>query len=185
MALATAGGTRPIDPRGSATPTARCADGLAHFDWRKIFRPRTLRLFRRLVAGRPRCCSTRLLTRDRLEVNVLHDRNPHFVDAVRRLDPQRLHRQAAQHDPRAAHHHRHAAGPAGRGDERRRPRPARRSLLRHQRRARPAEDASRSSCAQPAPMSPAPSQSFRFVVEDKSSFETDSYDASFEAPEMP
>jgi cytochrome c oxidase accessory protein FixG len=78
MALATAGGARPITPALVHDGAGRLAPGVAHFHVRKIFRPRTMIYFGAwslvgllLLYG--------LLARDRLEVNVLHDRNPQFV----------------------------------------------------------------------------------------------------------
>lgn len=78
MALATAGGTTPINPELVRKPDGSFSDKIRHFDWRIFIRPRTLLYFSvwalvgigLLVA---------LGSRDRLEVNVLHDRNPQFV----------------------------------------------------------------------------------------------------------
>ena len=78
MALATAGGTEPVDPK-----RVRGADGafdgkIRHFDWRIIFRPRTLLYFGVWsLAGFALLFA--LLSRDRLDLNVIHDRNPQFV----------------------------------------------------------------------------------------------------------
>lgn len=78
MALATDNGTKPIDPRRVRKPEGGFSSSVKHFDWRVIFRGRTLLYFTvwalvglGLIYG--------LLARDRLELNVLHDRNPQFV----------------------------------------------------------------------------------------------------------
>jgi len=78
MALATANGTLPITPSLVRAPSGSMADGYWHFHLKKLFRPRTLVYFAAwslvglaILYG--------LLTRDRLQVNVLHDRNPQFV----------------------------------------------------------------------------------------------------------
>ncbi|WP_163272996.1 cytochrome c oxidase accessory protein CcoG [Chelativorans alearense] len=78
MALATAGGTQAIDPARVRRDGGRLSDKVTEFHWQKIFRPRTFVYFAAFsLAGLVMLYS--LLTRDRLEVNVLHDRNPQFV----------------------------------------------------------------------------------------------------------
>lgn len=78
MALATENGTTPIDPRRVRTPDGALVDKIRHFNWRIIFRPRTL--FYMLVwAAVGVGLLVALLSRDRLELNVLHDRNPQYV----------------------------------------------------------------------------------------------------------
>ncbi len=78
MSLATAGGTRPISPALVHDDQGRLAPNVAHFHLRKIFRPRTM-----LYLGAWTLVGILLLygllSRDRLDVNVLHDRNPQFV----------------------------------------------------------------------------------------------------------
>ncbi len=78
MAIATAGGTSAVDPRRVRQQDGRLSSQIAHFHPRKILRPRTLIYFAAwslvgllILYG--------LLTRDRLQVNVLHDRNPQYV----------------------------------------------------------------------------------------------------------
>ncbi|WP_442579277.1 cytochrome c oxidase accessory protein CcoG [Mesorhizobium sp. ASY16-5R] len=78
MRISTNGGACGISPDLVRTTKGKLSPGLAHFHLAKIFRPRTLVYFAAwsavgllLVYG--------LLTRDRLQVNVLHDRNPQFV----------------------------------------------------------------------------------------------------------
>ncbi|UCI08773.1 cytochrome c oxidase accessory protein CcoG [Mesorhizobium sp. B1-1-8] len=78
MALATAGGTAPVNPALVRTADGAFSEGLAHFHLRKIFRLRTyIYLASWLAVGLALLYS--LLTRERLELNVLHDRNPQFV----------------------------------------------------------------------------------------------------------
>lgn len=77
MALVT-GGTGTIDPGKVRDENGKFVDKLAHFHIRKIFRPRTfVYMGAWSLAGLALLFA--LLTRDRLEVNVLHDRNPQFV----------------------------------------------------------------------------------------------------------
>lgn len=78
MALATANGTQPITPTLVHTPEGKIKEGYWHFHLKKLFRLRTLVYFAAwsavglaLLYG--------LLTRERLQVNVLHDRNPQYV----------------------------------------------------------------------------------------------------------
>ncbi|WPZ14433.1 cytochrome c oxidase accessory protein CcoG [Nitratireductor rhodophyticola] len=78
MALATAGGTETINPDRVRGEGGGLSDKVAHFHWRKIFRPRTFVYFGAWsLVGLVMLYA--LLTRDRLEVNVLHDRNPQYV----------------------------------------------------------------------------------------------------------
>ncbi len=78
MALATGNGTHAIDPAKVRTASGKLSDRLAHFHIRKLFRPRTLAYFGvwSLVGIG---LFYALLSRDRLELSVLHDRNPQFV----------------------------------------------------------------------------------------------------------
>ncbi|TIU44162.1 MAG: cytochrome c oxidase accessory protein CcoG, partial [Mesorhizobium sp.] len=67
-----------VNPALVRTPSGSFADGLAHFHLGKIFRLRTyIYLGVWSAIGLVLVCS--LLTRERLELNVLHDRNPQFV----------------------------------------------------------------------------------------------------------
>ncbi|MGX9575365.1 cytochrome c oxidase accessory protein CcoG [Mesorhizobium sp. f-mel] len=78
LALATAGGTGAINPALIRNSSTTFVDGVAHFHLRKIFRLRTfIYLGAWLAIGL--VLITWLLTRERLELNVLHDRNPQFV----------------------------------------------------------------------------------------------------------
>ncbi|MDX8479793.1 cytochrome c oxidase accessory protein CcoG [Mesorhizobium sp. VK24D] len=78
MAIATAGGTHPIDPTLVRTAGGAFSDKLTHFHVHKISRPRTfvyMGLWSLVGIG----LLFSLMTRNRLQVNVLHDRNPQFV----------------------------------------------------------------------------------------------------------
>jgi polyferredoxin len=78
MALATGGGKAAVDPTLVRGPDGKFADAIAHFHLRKIFRLRTfIYLGAWCLLGL--LLSYALLTRHRLEINVLHDRNPQFV----------------------------------------------------------------------------------------------------------
>ncbi|WP_051011677.1 cytochrome c oxidase accessory protein CcoG [Nitratireductor pacificus] len=78
MALATASGTDVINPDRVRDAAGGLSDKVAHFRWQKIFRPRTFVYFGTWsLIGLVMLYA--LLTRDRLEVNVLHDRNPQYV----------------------------------------------------------------------------------------------------------
>jgi len=180
MAVATAGGTLPLDPARVRNPEGRLRAGLAHVGWRKVVRPRTLVYFGAwslvgllLLYG--------LLARDRLEVNVLHDRNPQFVvlsdGAIRNGYTVKLLNKIPE--PRTII----VTLQGLRGAEMSvvgLNQPADRSFA-----VSVEPDRLKTVkvyVAQPAADVAGPIQSFRFVIEDKSSFETDSYDASFEAP---
>ncbi len=78
MMLATAGGSSSVNPSLVRTADGLFSDKVAHFHVSKIFRPRTyvyMGLWSLIGLG----LLYSLLTRDRLQVNVLHDRNPQFV----------------------------------------------------------------------------------------------------------
>ncbi|TPJ27400.1 cytochrome c oxidase accessory protein CcoG [Mesorhizobium sp. B2-7-2] len=78
MTVATAGGTSQVNPSLVRTTSGAFVDGLAHFHLGKIFRLRTyIYLVAWSAIGLVLVYS--LLTRERLELNVLHDRNPQFV----------------------------------------------------------------------------------------------------------
>jgi polyferredoxin len=78
MTLATNGGTTSIDPSRVRNADGTFIDKIRHFNWRVIFRPRTL-LYFGVWSAVGLGLVFALLSRDRLEVNVLHDRNPQFV----------------------------------------------------------------------------------------------------------
>lgn len=78
MALATAGGTSPVNPVRVREPDGRLSGKVAHMSLRKLLQPRTL-IYLCVWSAAGALMIYALLTRDRLELNVLHDRNPQFV----------------------------------------------------------------------------------------------------------
>ncbi|TGR61705.1 cytochrome c oxidase accessory protein CcoG, partial [bacterium M00.F.Ca.ET.194.01.1.1] len=78
MMLATAGGSGPVDPALVRTASGAFVDGLAHFHLGKIFRLRTY-IYLAVWSAIGLALLYSLLTRERLELSVLHDRNPQFV----------------------------------------------------------------------------------------------------------
>lgn len=78
MALATDNGTTAINPGRVRTPDGAFIDKVRHFNWRIIFRPRTL-LYAFAWSAVGVGLVVALLSRDRLELNVIHDRNPQYV----------------------------------------------------------------------------------------------------------
>ncbi|CAM5486400.1 Cytochrome c oxidase accessory protein CcoG OS=Afipia felis OX=1035 GN=NCTC12722_03588 PE=4 SV=1 [Afipia felis] len=78
MALATAGGTSAIEPARVHDANGKISDKVATFHLKKLLRPRTLIYFAAWsLVGLVLLYA--LLTRERLQVNVLADRNPQFV----------------------------------------------------------------------------------------------------------
>ncbi|MDH4441982.1 MAG: cytochrome c oxidase accessory protein CcoG [Rhizobium sp.] len=78
MALATNGGATVIEPSKVRNGDGSFSDKIRHFDWRVIFRARTL-LYMGVWSAVGIGLLVSLVGRDRLELNVLHDRNPQFV----------------------------------------------------------------------------------------------------------
>ncbi|MEI9413978.1 cytochrome c oxidase accessory protein CcoG [Mesorhizobium sp. Cs1321R2N1] len=78
LALASAGGTSAIHPALIRNPTNTFVDGVAQSQRRKIFRSRTF-IYLGAWSAIGLVLISSLLTRERLEMNVLHDRNPQFV----------------------------------------------------------------------------------------------------------
>ena len=78
MGLATAGNTAPIDPTRVRGADGRFIDAVRHFDWRVIFRPRIV-LYGVMWSLIGIGLLFALATRDRLQLDVLHDRNPQYV----------------------------------------------------------------------------------------------------------
>ncbi len=70
--------TKAIDPGRVRDATGRFGDLVRHFDWRIFLRTRTLIYFGAWAAIGIALLLA-LTSRDRLELNVLHDRNPIFV----------------------------------------------------------------------------------------------------------
>jgi len=78
MALATMGGASAIDPGRVRDADGKLSDKVSTFHVRKLLRPRTLIYFAAWsLVGLGLLYA--LLTRDRLQLNVLADRNPQFV----------------------------------------------------------------------------------------------------------
>ncbi|WP_420963062.1 cytochrome c oxidase accessory protein CcoG [Brucella sp. IR073] len=78
MDIATLGGTKPINPALVRTPESKLKAEVKHVRASHIFRPRTLFYFA-IWALVGIGILTTLVGRTRLELNVLHDRNPQFV----------------------------------------------------------------------------------------------------------
>lgn len=78
MAIATDPKTGTIEPKRVRDSAGKLAEGIAHFHIRRLFRPRTF-----VYAGAWSLIGVGLLvalfSRDRLDLNVLQDRNPQFV----------------------------------------------------------------------------------------------------------
>ncbi|MEP9399635.1 cytochrome c oxidase accessory protein CcoG [Mesorhizobium sp. KR2-14] len=78
MALATGNGAHAIDPAKVRTPAGALSEKVAQFRLGKLVRPRTIIYFAAWsLVGLALFYA--LLSRDRLELSVLHDRNPQFV----------------------------------------------------------------------------------------------------------
>ncbi len=181
MALATAGGTTPIDPKLVHGADGKLTDSVVHFHWQKIFRPRTFVYFGAWsLIGVAMLYA--LLTRDRLEVNVLHDRNPQYVllsdGAVRNGYTVKLLNMIPE--PRVIFVSLEGL-PGGTMQAVGIDQPEGRSL------AVPVEPDKlreiRIFVRQPAEHTKDGNERFNFVVEDKASFERDVYHAKFNTPE--
>lgn len=78
VALATDPATNTIDPSRVHRGTGHVSDQVRHFDWRVLTRVRTLIYFG-VWAAIGLVILVALTTRDRIQVNVQHDRNPLYV----------------------------------------------------------------------------------------------------------
>jgi polyferredoxin len=78
MALATGNGQHAIRPANVRNEDGGFKSSIRHFDWRIVFRPRTL-LYTAIWAAVGIGLLVALMTRERLALNVLHDRNPQYV----------------------------------------------------------------------------------------------------------
>jgi polyferredoxin len=78
MAVATGGGAHGIDPALVHGSDGRLMESLRHFHLRKIFRPRTF-VYMGAWSLVGLVMLYALVMRERLQVNVLHDRNPQYV----------------------------------------------------------------------------------------------------------
>lgn len=78
MNIATEAGRTPVQPARVRNPDGSFIDGIRHFNWRIIFRPRVV-----FYASVWTCIGIAMLVhlsmRERLELNVVHDRNPQYV----------------------------------------------------------------------------------------------------------
>ncbi|WP_308219996.1 cytochrome c oxidase accessory protein CcoG [Nitratireductor sp. ZSWI3] len=180
MALATAG-SGSIDPARVREASGKLSGAVAHFHWRKIFRPRTFVYFGAWsLVGLAMLYA--LLTRDRLEVNVLHDRNPQYVllsdGSVRNgytvkllnmIPEPRVIFLSLEGLPGATMQAVGIDQPEGRSLAI----PVEPDRLREV----------RIYVRQPAELSHRGNERFNFVVEDKASFERDVYHAKFDTPE--
>ncbi|MBB6414396.1 cytochrome c oxidase accessory protein FixG [Mesorhizobium sangaii] len=180
--LATAGGSCPVTPSLVRTVNGKFSDKVAHFHIGKIFRPRTyvyMAVWSLIGLG----LLYSLLTRDRLEINVLHDRNPQFVTLsegsirngytvklLNMIPEPRTIIVTIQGLPGAQMSVAGVDLPANRSFaipvE-----PDRLKML-------------KVFVRQPAEQIKGQAQTFKFRVEDKASFESDEYTATFNAPEI-
>jgi len=78
MALATGNGEYAIRPANVREEDGSFSKRVRHFNWRIIFRPRTL-LYTAIWTAVGIGLLVALVTRERLALNVLHDRNPQYV----------------------------------------------------------------------------------------------------------
>ena len=78
MAIATGNGAHGIDPALVHKPGGGVADGIVPFHVKRIFQPRVF-IYLAGWTAIGLALVYALMVRDRLEVNVLHDRNPQFV----------------------------------------------------------------------------------------------------------
>ncbi|MBX3596797.1 MAG: cytochrome c oxidase accessory protein CcoG [Rhizobiaceae bacterium] len=182
LAIATGGGAQPINPDLVRDESKKIRPEFLNFSLRELLRVRTLVYFAAwsavgmlIVYG--------LLTRDRLEVNVLHDRNPQFVQlsdgSIRNGFTVKLLNMIPE--PRTVIvtlQGLRGAQMSVVGLEQ----PEDRSFAVH---VEPDKlKTLKVYVRQPAENIAGQSQYFNFVVEDKASYETDTYRATFEAPEI-
>ena len=181
MAIATGNGAHAIAPALVRAPSGRLSDTIAHFHLRKIFRARTYIYFGAWsLVGLGLVYA--LLTRDRLEVNVLHDRNPQFVvlsdGSIRNgYTVKLLNKIPERRTIIVTLQGLHGAEMSVVGIDQ----PEDRSFA-----IQVEPDRLKTLkvyVRQPAGDVADKEQQFRFVIEDKSSYETDNYLAKFEAPE--
>jgi cytochrome c oxidase accessory protein FixG len=78
MLLVTDGGRSPIEPAKVRNPDGNFVSTIRHFNWRVIFRPRVL-FYAAVWAAIGLGMLIHLALRERLELNVVHDRNPQYV----------------------------------------------------------------------------------------------------------
>ena len=178
MAAATDPATGAIDPSRVRDHAGRFIAGLRHFDWRIILRTRTL-IYLAMWSAIGVGLTIALLARDRLEINVQHDRNPvavtladgsirngYTVKLLNMLPQPRTIELALEGLPEATMTVTEIDAPAARSFDI----PVAPDQLR----------ALRVFVAQPASALQAGETSFRFVVTAPVAGETDSYSAIFE-----
>ncbi|OCJ08008.1 cytochrome c oxidase accessory protein CcoG [Rhizobium sp. AC44/96] len=78
MALATNDGRTPVQPARVRNEDGSFTAGVRHFNWRIIFRPRVV-FYATVWAFIGLAMLVHLSLRERLELNVIHDRNPQYV----------------------------------------------------------------------------------------------------------
>ncbi|MDR6102218.1 cytochrome c oxidase accessory protein FixG [Agrobacterium larrymoorei] len=78
MALATGNGAHAIQPNAVRNPDGSFVNAIRHFNWRIILRPRTI-FYMTVWCLVGVVMLVTLATRERLAVNVIHDRNPQYV----------------------------------------------------------------------------------------------------------
>ena len=78
MSIATAGGGTPVNPSNVRTQDGAFVDAIRHFNWRIIFRPRVV-FYAAVWCLIGVAMVVHLAVRERLELNVVHDRNPQYV----------------------------------------------------------------------------------------------------------
>ncbi|CCM78984.1 cytochrome c oxidase accessory protein CcoG [Rhizobium mesoamericanum] len=78
MLQATDGGKTPVQPALVRYPDGSFVASIRHFDWHIIFRPRVL-FYAAVWAAIGVGMLVHLALRERLELNVVHDRNPQYV----------------------------------------------------------------------------------------------------------
>ncbi len=78
VAVATDPDTKAHDINRVRTPDGKLSPGLRHFNWRVLARPRTL-IYTGVWTAIGLALLVGLVSRDRLQINVQHDRNPVFV----------------------------------------------------------------------------------------------------------
>jgi cytochrome c oxidase accessory protein FixG len=182
MALATGNGAHDIRPSLVHKPGGGFVDGIANFHLKTLLRPRTFLYFggwaligAMLIWG--------LMTRDRLEMNVLHDRNPQFVvlsdGSVRNgYTVKLLNKIPEQRTVVVTMQGLRGGGMSVVGMDQTEDRSF--AIQLEPDRLRTLKIYVR----QPREMVDGKVQSFNFVVEDKSSLDSATYSANFDAPEM-
>ncbi|WP_168880160.1 cytochrome c oxidase accessory protein CcoG [Rhizobium sp. P28RR-XV] len=78
MAIATDQGRMPVQPTRVRKPDGSFVGDIRHFDWHIIFRPRLV-FYAAVWCMIGAAMVVHLALRERLELNVVHDRNPQFV----------------------------------------------------------------------------------------------------------